>query len=82
MRLSEAETGQEYVIDNLNRLGRGIRRRMLAFGISDCKFKIIHNSGAGPMLLEIRGTRIAIGRGMTEKIYIKKEITECQVKEE
>lgn len=71
MRLTESEIGQEYIIDHLDYLGRGIRSRLLDLGISDCKFKIIHNSGYGPMLLEIRGTRIGIGRGMAEKILIK-----------
>jgi len=70
MKLSEAEIGKEYKITNLDLLGRNIRKRLLDLGISNCEFKIVTNN-RGPVLIELRGTRLAIGRGMAVKIEIK-----------
>jgi Fe2+ transport system protein FeoA len=70
LRLSRAIDGRKYTITNLNQLGRNIRNRLAALGISGCDFTLILNTH-GPVLLKIRGTRIAIGRGMAEKINVR-----------
>ncbi len=35
------------------------------------KITVIKNSGFGPVVLEVKGTRVALGRGQAQKIYIK-----------
>ena len=71
MRLSEAQVGKEYIIKSMSRLGRRIRGRLSALGMVGCKFKIMHNSGVGPMLIEVRETRQALGRGLVRKIEVE-----------
>lgn len=71
MKLSEAQVDKEYVIRSMNRLGRGIRGRLSALGMVGCRLKIVHNSGVGPMLIEVRETRQALGRGLVRKIEVE-----------
>jgi Fe2+ transport system protein FeoA len=36
-----------------------------------CVFEIIQASSKGPVLIEIRGTRIALGHGLASKILVE-----------
>jgi len=72
MKLIDTKTGLEYNLNNLDNLGRTLKKRLLDLGlIPNCKFKVIVMQDRGPVLLEIKGTRIAIGRGMAEKIEVR-----------
>lgn len=72
MRLSEAEVSKKYVIKSYQYLGRGIQQRLCDMGITfDCSIKIIINTHGGPVLVEVRGTRLAIGGGMARKIEVE-----------
>ena len=70
MYLSEVKTNKEYSIKSLHKLGRRLQKRLLDLGITGCVLKVILNNN-GPVLVEIRGTRIAIGRGMAKKIDVE-----------
>ena len=52
--------------------GRGVNLRVneLGFYPGSC-IKIIRNIKAGPVLVELKGCRIAIGRGIAMKIFCK-----------
>ena len=53
-------------------LGRRLQQRICDLGITfNCPIKIIINSHGGPTLVEVRGTRLAIGRGMAMKIEVE-----------
>ncbi|NHI88113.1 MAG: ferrous iron transport protein A [Candidatus Thorarchaeota archaeon] len=51
---------------------REIVKRLLDLGLTKgCTFKVIHGQGAGPVLVEVRGTRIALGHGLASKVLVE-----------
>ena len=75
MYLSDTEIGKEYRVKDMKLLGRGIQTKLLDLGLVSCSFKVIIN-GRGPVLIEVKDTRLAIGRKMAKKIEIE-EIEGC-----
>ena len=52
--------------------GRGILRRLLDLGLTKgCTFKVIQGSRHGPILVEVRGTRLALGHGLASKLIVE-----------
>ena len=52
--------------------GRGIRSKLFNLGLTPgIRIKIIAKNGWGPIVLKVRDGKIAIGRGMAEKILVK-----------
>jgi Fe2+ transport system protein FeoA len=50
----------------------GIVRRLLDLGFTKgCFFKVVQGSRAGPILVEVRGTRIAIGHGLARRLIVE-----------
>jgi len=69
--LSEAAVGKAYVLDGCEG-GRHLREKINAMGLnSGALLKIILNPGYGPVGLEVRQTKLGIGRGMAMKIRVK-----------
>jgi len=51
--------------------GRGLYRRLLELGLTpNARVKVVHNDGWGPVVVEIRGARIALGRGVAAKVLV------------
>lgn len=51
---------------------RRILRRLLDLGITTgCEFKVIQGGGHGPVLLQVRGTRVALGHGLAGKLLVR-----------
>jgi len=70
-KLSDAETGHTFTMIGLAG-GRCMRERISAIGLnSGVIFKVISNSGHGPVGVEVRGARVGIGRGMADKIRVR-----------
>jgi Fe2+ transport system protein FeoA len=70
MRLSEGTKDREYKIVGLTG-GRGARSRLLDLGLTIgvvIKAIIVHTYG--PVLIEVRGTRLGIGHGLARKIMV------------
>ena len=56
---------------------RQIVKRLLDLGLTrGCTFKVVQGRGRGPVLVEVRGTRIALGHGLANKVLV--EIVEEQ----
>jgi Fe2+ transport system protein FeoA len=36
-----------------------------------CSFKVIQSLGRGPVLVEVRGTRIALGHGLASQVLVE-----------
>ena len=72
MRLVDAVVGDSYELVNLHCIGYNLKTRLSDMGLVGCVFAVIAKSERGPILVEVRGTRLAIGRGMCEQIEIKK----------
>ncbi len=51
---------------------REITKRLLDLGLTKgCTFKVIQGRSRGPVLVEIRGTRIALGHGLASKVLVE-----------
>jgi len=75
MLLSDSEVGKKYRISNIDKLGRNIKKRLCDMGLVGCVFLVIVKS-SGPVLVEVRGTRLALGRGMAMKLEVEEVIGE------
>ena len=51
--------------------GRGLQGRLVAMGlVSGVEIKVLRNSMHGPILIEVKGSRIMLNRGMAQKILV------------
>jgi ferrous iron transport protein B len=74
LRLSQAKLGRSYIMIDLDG-GQKLKERLYSMGLNPgVKFKVIANSGSGPIGIEVRQARLAIGRGMSARIKISEEV--------
>ena len=67
--LSSIPIGERVRLQKID-TGRRIAHRLTELGLTPgVEFSIIQDSG-GPLLISVRGSRIAIGRGMANKIQV------------
>jgi len=53
--------------------GRGLNRRLIDMGlVPGTEVKVINSQGAGAVIVEVKGTRLALGHGMAHKIRVSK----------
>ncbi len=65
--LREGEEGE--IVDL--RGGRGLVQRLSEMGFTPgTKVRVLHSNQPGPVLISIRDTRIAVGRGVAMKIMV------------
>jgi ferrous iron transport protein A len=68
--LAMLQENREAVIVGVNG-GRGLTRRLAEMGFtSGTRVRVLHSSPHGPILVMIRGSRIALGRGLAMKILV------------
>ncbi len=74
MTLDQAREGQIVVVRELLG-GFGFRRRLLSLGIHPGEKLRIIKSGffGGPILVEVRGAEVAIGRGAASRVVVEPE---------
>jgi ferrous iron transport protein A len=71
MPLTLAGTNQTVTISGF-RGGFGLQRRLSDMGFTPGgKIKIISREPNGPMLVELRGSRLALGRGVAHHILVE-----------
>jgi Fe2+ transport system protein FeoA len=71
MTLSMAAPGEEVYLVAV-RGGWGIRRRLADMGLNPGeRLRVIQSGRSGPMLVAVRGFRLALGRGMAHKIIVE-----------
>lgn len=64
------------LVDHWGRRGRNFRARCLALGLSPgAEVEVVRNSGHGPLIVSVRGTRVALGRGEAEGLLVKRTDT-------
>jgi ferrous iron transport protein A len=52
--------------------GMNARRRLYELGLTEGAFiRVIRSMGRGPIVVEVRGSRIALGRGLSMKIMVE-----------
>lgn len=54
------------------RVGWGLQRRLADMGLTPgVKVRVINSQRPGPVVIEIRGSRLALGQGVAHKIMVK-----------
>ncbi|NLL79022.1 MAG: ferrous iron transport protein A [Clostridiales bacterium] len=70
MTLYEAKKGGQYTVKGLY-LEEGITRRLQALGLNDgTKVNVLNRRKRGAMIIQVRGTRLALGRHITTGIEV------------
>lgn len=70
--LSSLKPGERGIVVNLQG-GSGFRNRLLGMGITPGAIvQVIEVYNPGPVIVNVSGTRFAVGRGMASKILVRK----------
>jgi len=78
LRLIDLKKGDVFKIVDFDESCENFKNRMQNLGIHKNQLgQIINKSFFGPIEIDIDGRKIAIGRGMSKKIYVKK--FECPI---
>ncbi|HAK46446.1 MAG TPA: hypothetical protein DCO79_11080 [Spirochaeta sp.] len=73
MSLSNLEPGKKAVVETIIG-GRSLRQRLVNLGmLPGSAVTVIRSSRLGPMVLNVQGSQIMIGRGMAKQIYVKQK---------
>ncbi|WP_457560146.1 ferrous iron transport protein A [Caminibacter sp.] len=77
-RLIELKRGDVFKIVDFDESCGNFRQRLIDLGIHKGQMgQILNKSLFGPIEIDLEGRKIAIGRGMAKKIYVKK--FECPI---
>jgi len=67
--LAIATVGEKVRLENING-GENLIRRLTSMGMTPgVELSVVQDSG-GPLLISVRDTRIALGRGMAQKVMV------------
>lgn len=70
MTLDKGRPGQEYTVATLT-LPQAVEHRLEALGMTlGTKISVLENKSRGIMVVKVRGTRFAVGRGITTKVEV------------
>lgn len=70
MTLDKGRPGEEYTVAALS-LPQAVEHRLEALGMTlGTKVSVLENKSRGTLVLKVRGTRFALGRGITTKIEV------------
>jgi len=71
MVLSMVDQGKEVTLARING-GRGMRSKLYSMGlVPGAAFTVLSRNGTGPVMLRVKDSRLAIGRGMAQKIVVE-----------
>ena len=74
-KLNECEIGGRYVVAGVQ-VDDGITRRLEALGVNEgTPVNILNKKGSGSVIIKVRGTRLALGRRLSEGITVREEHT-------
>lgn len=74
-KLNECEIGGWYVVAGVQ-VDEGITRRLEALGVNEgTPVNILNKKGSGSVIIKVRGTRLALGRRLSEGITVREEHT-------
>jgi ferrous iron transport protein A len=70
-RLSEITTGKQATLATVQ-VGRELTSRLTSLGLTPgVRVQVLQNHGHGPLIVNVRGTNIALGRGEAEKLLVE-----------
>ena len=68
--LSKIRSGQKARLVAIE-AGRGLCNRLASMGfVSDVEIKVISNGHPGPFVINVKGSKVMLGRGMANKIMV------------
>jgi len=71
MPLAMAREGEVVTVVGV-RGGWGLQRRLADMGLTPgVRIRLINSQAAGPVLIELRGSRVGLGRGVAQKVMVK-----------
>jgi DtxR family Mn-dependent transcriptional regulator len=71
--LSELRNDEEGTVENLSG-GKVFVARCLALGLTQgTPIKVVRNTGRGPLIVSVRDTRVALGRGESERVKVRRQ---------
>ncbi len=71
MPLVMASPGKLLTVIGIN-AGRGLQRRLTDMGLTPgVQIRVMNDQCAGPVLIDLRGSRLGLGRGVAQKILVK-----------
>lgn len=71
MRLNEGVIGETYTVINVN-VDQQITRRLEALGVNEqTAITILNKKGSGSLIIKVRGTRLALGKKISDGIMVK-----------
>jgi len=71
MPLAMARPGAVVTLIAIN-AGFGLRRRLADMGLSPgVNVRVVQSQIPGPVIIDLRGSRLALGRGMAQRIMVK-----------
>lgn len=70
MTLDKGAVGQSYTVEKID-LPQQVEHRLEAIGMTlGTKVTVLGSKDHGTLILKVRGSRFALGRGITEKIEV------------
>jgi len=72
MTLNDGEVNAEYIVEKLC-LPIHMEKRLQALGMtSGTKVIVLNNKSGGTLIIKVRGTRFAIGKGISKNIEVRR----------
>jgi ferrous iron transport protein A len=51
--------------------GRGLKNRLASMGLlTDVQIRVVRNDGAGQIIVNVKNSKVILGRGMSHKIFV------------
>jgi len=70
MPLKSVQSGKEVILQDID-WGMRLRKKLEDMGLTPgVKFKVVSGKEFGPCIIEVRGTRLALGRNIVSKIQV------------
>ena len=68
--LSQVPKGRTVVLVRID-AGHGLNNRLAAMGLlPNVEFKVVDNHHPGPFVIDLKGSKMVLGRGMANKIMV------------
>ena len=69
--LSDVKVGQTVVLVKVQ-AGHSLKHRLAAMGLlANTTIKVLRNEGKGQLIVSVKGSKVVLGRGMSEKIMVE-----------
>jgi len=73
MKLNECEKGGTYYVKRVL-VAAAMGRRLEALGVNEkTRVSVLNKKGSGSVIIKVRGTRLALGRKIAERIDVGEE---------